>query len=441
MKEQGATRQQMLMASTLKKGGDVASKRERWNKTEQCMIYEALYRHNGKQTSAPFYSEKARDRWIALVDKIGVPAAVDSLNAFEASGGSDVPTLAEYALADIGLRTRLSDYQHDRYRREIENDWDFIGELPIDLVTDKHVRAWIKQLQGRKLSAKSIANKHGLMASVFKAAMNDPDLEMYRNPCASTALPRDDRSEEELGALTPSEFATLLDYIPDFWKPFVTASAGLATRFGETTALQVSAFQADTGAFGEISVHRAWKRQADGTYQVGAPKTRRGTRRISLDPAMSRVLTEACEGKSPDDLIFTGKRGGRITHSGFYTRVWQPAIRLANGLPLLGRDGKTPVKMTRRNQFWGIEPATDPLGKWPTIHSLRHSGAVWAVEATGDLQVVQHFLGHESIKTTMDRYADFLPHRRAVMAKGMAYGLANALPEIVGDSRSEIAAQ
>ena len=223
----------------------------------------------------------------------------------------------------------------------------------------------------------------------------------------------------------------MLDYIPDYWKPFVVASAGLATRFGETTALSRSAWQPDAGIVGEVSIYRAWKRQGDGTYKIGPPKTRRATRRITVDPIISEILTEAAKDKSSDDLLFTAKRGGRVTHAGFYTRVWQPALRLANGLPLLGRDGKTPVKMTPRNQFYEIAPAKEPLGRWPRIHDLRHSGAVWMVEATGDLQATQRFLGHESIQTTVDRYADFLPHRRRVMAEGMALGLANAFPEVL----------
>lgn len=96
--------------------------------------------------------------------------------------------------------------------------------------------------------------------------------------------------------------------------------------------------------------------------------------------------------------------------------------------------------MTPKHTFYGIDPALPRtedhperaglLGKFPRIHDLRHTGAAWMVEATRDLQLVQEFLGHESITTTVDLYADFLPHRKEAMAAGLALSLAQVLPQV-----------
>ena len=80
--------------------------------------------------------------------------------------------------------------------------------------------------------------------------------------------------------------------------------------------------------------------------------------------------------------------------------------------------------------FYGIEPAKVGLGKFPRIHSLRHTAASWMLETTGDIQAVQYMLGHESITTTVDRYGHLVPRRQEAIAEGMRAALSTILPEI-----------
>ena len=52
-------------------------------------------------------------------------------------------------------------------------------------------------------------------------------------------------------------------------------------------------------------------------------------------------------------------------------------------------------------------------------------------EATGDLHLVQYFMGHESITTTMNRYNHILPKRAALLAAGMGASMNAAISEFV----------
>lgn len=58
------------------------------------------------------------------------------------------------------------------------------------------------------------------------------------------------------------------------------------------------------------------------------------------------------------------------------------------------------------HRAWG--PALDELGDQlrarPRIHDLRHTHASWLIAAGVPLTLIQRRLGHESIKTTSDRY-------------------------------------
>ena len=98
----------------------MASKRERKRK-DGTVSFEALFRLDGKQTSAAFDTAKARDAFIANIDRLGLEAALEIIDAHE-STSTNAPTLREYGLAEIESRTGVGEYQRERYRREIRNE-------------------------------------------------------------------------------------------------------------------------------------------------------------------------------------------------------------------------------------------------------------------------------------------------------------------------------
>ena len=53
------------------------------------------------------------------------------------------------------------------------------------------------------------------------------------------------------------------------------------------------------------------------------------------------------------------------------------------------------------------------------MHDLRHSHASWLIAAGVPLPIIQYRLGHESIKTTSDRYGHMLPGAGDVAAAAM----------------------
>ncbi|MFH9420718.1 tyrosine-type recombinase/integrase [Streptomyces sp. NPDC017529] len=102
-----------------------------------------------------------------------------------------------------------------------------------------------------------------------------------------------------------------------------------------------------------------------------------------------KLFQRVCQGKQPQDLIFTAPGGG-AWHSGFFfANRWKPALDVANAAGL-----------TKRRR----------------IHDLRHAHASWLFAGKVPLPVIQGRLGHVAITTTVDRYGHLLDADDEVVA-------------------------
>lgn len=408
----------------------MASPRNR-KRADGSVSFEALYRRDGKQASKTFKTAEGRDEWIATVDEFGLDAALEIL-ASRQGKRSRVPTLAEYALADIELRSRLSEGGRDRHKREIAKDWGRMAKMPINGISEKMIREWVRKMQREGLAPKTIHNKHGFLSSVFNAAVRDSSIDLDKSPCANPDLP--ELEDEEMVFLTRDEFTVLLGCFPEPYRPFVHTLFMTGMRFSEITALRVEHYipapNANTPA--ALRVAQAWKKITGG-WKLGPPKTRRGRRDIPIGPEVEADILRLITGKTAGDLIFTNARGGRIKHSTFYPDVWAPAVRLANGRPGWPEKGRK-YEPSQRSMWYGIKPVGKALaiGKRPRIHDARHSAASWMIEILGNVYDVQQLLGHESIKTTADRYGHLVPARRQAIAAAMSVASSQARPQIEG---------
>lgn len=407
----------------------MASTRQRI-RADGTIAYQALFRRNGVQDSRTYDDRKSRDDFIRMVEQLGVEEAIEIDDTHQAD--TSAPLLADYAREEIELRTGITERTRQDYLRQIERDWTTIGKLPINRLTARHVRSWVRDMERSGISGKTIANKHGLLASVFKAAMNDETLELTRNPTVGTRLPRKDDGSDEMTFLTQAELGTLLDYVPAIYRDFVLVLAATGMRFGEAVALQVSDWNPEAAKYGAITVSKAMKRTPTG-FEVGAPKTRKANRTIPVAPQIGLLLNELTENLDGDAILFPNPGTGRhLRHALFHRLVWVKAVNLANGKPI------TDTEPSQQSMFHGITPAPkgQRLGKWPRIHDLRHTAASWMLETTGDVQAVQYMLGHESITTTVDRYGHLVPRRQEAIAEGMRYALATVLPELESEDKA-----
>ncbi|RKS07057.1 site-specific recombinase XerD [Nocardiopsis sp. Huas11] len=241
------------------------------------------------------------------------------------------------------------------------------------------------------LAPKTIQNLHGLLFIVLaEATRTEPPLRQS-NPAARTRLPRVDDGEgsREMCFLTNDEARLLIEAMDPDVRDMVEVLLRTALRYSELAALQVrdittTTLRAVDGTRvhrGYLEVKRAWKRQKDNSFKLGAPKTKTSRRRVPLTPDTIRLLRPRLEGKGPEDFVFTTSTGVWWRHSSFYSRRWAPGVK--------------------RAQERG-------LGKKPRIHDLRHTHVARLIDKDVHVFKIQRRLGHSSITTTMDRYGHLM---------------------------------
>lgn len=362
----------------------MASIRER-SRADGSTAYAVLWRDSdtGKQTSYNLPSKEEAQRFVRLVEANG-----NSLNAVErilekvVVGG---PTVAENMARHVELLTRAGPDQLKRYGAAIRNHFGGrLGKLPVAAVEHEDIVLWVKHMQGKTykgdpLSAKTIANHHGLLSASMETAVRL----RYRadNPCKGVQLPRDESIREKMHFMTAAESLAVVMAHPVRYQPLMAFLRGTGARFGEATALLGGDFQLDARQ-PLVRIEKAWKRDADDRFYVGPPKTKKSRRTISLSPSLVEMLRPCVEDAGAEGLVFRTSYGGPIRHSSFY-EFWAAALD-SLGYP-------------------------EGSGNRPRIHDMRHTHASLMLGAGMSPFELSRRLGHESINTTVDRYSHLVP--------------------------------
>lgn len=357
---------------------------------DQTIAFDVRYRLEGRSKTVSFENARAAERWAAIVRRIGPEEAIGLLRERDSAGGPTLDTWAEKYIRGLsGVEGKTLDHYRLYMRVSISPT---LGALPVDSISPQRIAEWINE-QATRYAAKTIKNRHGFLSAMLQSAVEEGLID--RNPCSRSRLPESE--QREMVFLSPDEYGALLDFIPARYRTLVQLLAATGMRFGEVTALRPSDFDWHSGT---VRVSRAWKSSTDRGWYIGAPKTRRSRRTISLPTTLLPELRAVAAAGS--EWMFTNRSGDPIRQGRFWDDVWAPARRLVNGQPAYE---STP----RSGGIWDVTPSSTPIGKWPRVHDLRHTHASWLIADGIPLPTIQRRLGHESITTTIDRYGHLSP--------------------------------
>ncbi len=249
-------------------------------------------------------------------------------------------------------------------------------------IRPEDVERWLVGLHQLGLAPATRAKHLQLFSQCLRKAVLVERL--LRNPCDAVTPPR--VPDEEMRFLSDDEVIRLYRAMNPWWAATVPFLVDSALRIGELSALRSR--HVDTAA-GKVRV------VANATY-VSLRSDERSGRRVEAEPktragkrTVPTLTYEVCElvdelrrerNISPDDLLFSGPKGGPLVPSIYRRRVFGPAVRAA-GL---------------------AEP-------WPTPHSLRHTAiSLWIATGQETTYRMARWAGHRTTTVFEGRYAHLL---------------------------------
>lgn len=258
------------------------------------------------------------------------------------------------------------------------------GNLPVGEVRHSDIQTWVSGLMkldrkgnptSEPLSATGVIYAHQVLDGILSMAVKDRRIPA--NPADDITLPRKIRKPNTY--LTHKQLHALADADPHY-RTLVLTLGYLGARWGEATALEVRHVNPLRR---RLSIEQNFV-QVDGELHEGDPKGGRA-RTLPIPDFLMPLLAAQCEGKAPNDPLFTGRDGGRIRRPPTQRGWFQQAIKKA-AVPRL------------------------------TPHDLRHTAASLAVQSGANVKAVQRMLGHASAAMTLDLYADLFDDDLDVLA-------------------------
>lgn len=329
-----------------------------------------------------FQDKTEAELWKRLLDANGqsLTAAKKLYDDAQIAG----PTVAEAIEHHINQLVDVTPYTIKRYKGALRNHFNGpLGSLKVAGLTHADIVNWIKWMQDRGKSPKTISDKHGLLSASMLTQVRLGTIP--RNPCDGVRMPKKRRVGDDGDDITMADYRAIRARMDEHFHPLVDFLVGSGCRFSEASALTGNDF--DLNGNPPIvyitKAHKLGGEESPARY-VGDPKSAKSRRRVSLAPSTAQAVAPlVAKALAEGGTVFTMKEGGEMTHQAFYNRGWSKPRAAA-----------------------GFGPGT---GKNVTVHSLRHLHSATMLQAGMSMYELSARLGHNSIQMTVDLYAHLLP--------------------------------
>ncbi len=326
-------------------------------------------------------------------------------------------------LITLGSATNFTTYVNNEYKlRYLPKRAKPVQDCYASMI-DNHLIPAFGRLALRELTPRTLqgylANRAGgaefptllkirdTLSSILRSAIHGRFL--TTNPMDGLELPPDKRPRRRKPTISPEEFHSLMELIPEPYATAVFVCVWTGLRVSELFALKWRCIHADSITIEERFCRGDW----------AAPKTDESAAPIAVDPEVIarihrlKTLTiqiraglavrkyPAVKASGPDDLVFQSPQDGK-------------PLRDNNVLPRF------------------IKPARLKLGiKVVNWQVLRRSYCTWMIAAGVDPKSAQRQMRHTRSATTMDIYAQSLPAGQHRAVEQLSKFVKNAIPKSV----------
>ena len=273
------------------------------------------------------------------------------------------------AMREHVIKPRAWDTEESHHRVHILPYW---GADTIASIRFSGVQAWVSELTGEGLAAKTVHNIYADFAALVRYALRDRLI--AHDPCEGIKLPK--IPPREMVCLTPEQLNSLAN-ASGYYRPYILTLGTCGLRDGEARALRVRNIDFKAK---RISVVSTFERTRKGWIE-NPPKTWEA-REVAVPAITMDALRELCADKAPADFVF----------------------RQPNGSMMPQQSRHKIAKKDNAYQWFGkaiLDSGVPSL----RIHDLRHTTAAIAISAGANVKAVQKLLGHKDARETLNTYA------------------------------------
>lgn len=261
----------------------------------------------------------------------------------------------------------------------------FIGGVKLSRLTRPAVAAYRDELLTKRSKAMTKNAMRSLSALI--SAAQERGL-VAQNVAKGISVTISSRDKERPIIPTKEELRGLLAACDDSFRPFVLTAILTGMRSSELRGLGWDAVNLKAGTIEIV-------RRADQWGTLGAPKSKAGKRTIPIPQALVQELRlwKLRAPHSKQQLVFPGEEGKVQWHNNLLRRRYQP----------------TQIKAGLYEPTGKVDEEGDPeiVARYG-FHALRHAAASAWISQGIDLKRLQVWMGHESIKTTLDTYGHLI---------------------------------
>ena len=298
-----------------------------------------------------------------------------------------------------------------------------LGEKRISTIKYSDIKKFYNSLiKDFGLKPNSMEIIHTLLHPTCKLAVRDNCIRVNPTSDVMSEIKKEHNWEKTKRiALTVEEQTAFINFVansPTYkrWLPLFATFLGTGGRVGEITGLRWEDcdFEDMSISINHSLIYRQYLGEPESCFHVTSPKTTAGTRSIPMLPDVKKALMQEYEYQKVfgfNDTIVDGY-SGFIFQNRYGNVMSAHNINRAIDRILLAYNTDEKKK--------AVEEGREPLLiRHFSVHNLRHTFCTRLCEKEINPKVIQEIMGHASIETTLDIYAEVTEQKKREFAENL----------------------
>ncbi len=278
-----------------------------------------------------------------------------------------------------------------------------LGNIPLNKLSPLLIQDFYNNLSDKDLAASS---KKKIMETLSNALRYALKLKLI--PYLPTDIEKESVIREKITYWTIEEFSLFLDYVKNTWLYIPVYIMGMTgIRPAELMGLQWKKIDLENRIM-EVTAQIIQDKESKELVLTDILKTDSSYRTITIPKHLVEALVKhkaITSFNRPNNFVVTTREGSESSPSTFRTMFNKYLLKL-----------RKEQKINLIKEGYSPDEVEEVIIKKIPLYNLRHTHATILFNNNENIKVISERLGHRSIKTTMDTYAQVMPKSKSKTA-------------------------